>query len=75
MTICPPAVRDRREHDDQGRLSLLEQQGWVIQYLAYGQQEGTDLPSRLSVENDQVRVKLIVDRWERRSPLASDYGG
>lgn len=66
-----PAIR---ELDDVGRLKLLRQQGWEVQYQEYVQADGYDLPNRFtltyapeqaSFEMPAMEVRLVIDRWAR----------
>jgi outer membrane lipoprotein LolB len=46
------------------RLAVLSQDGWSISYGAYNVVRGEWLPSRLSLQRDTVRVRLLVDEWQ-----------
>jgi outer membrane lipoprotein LolB len=46
------------------RLSALEQDGWRISYAAYTPVRGEWLPSKLSMQRDRVRVRVLVDEWQ-----------
>jgi outer membrane lipoprotein LolB len=48
----------------QQRLDSLVQGGWHIAYTAYGDVHGQTLPTRLTLERDAVRVRLVVDDWQ-----------
>lgn len=48
----------------QQRLNSLVQGGWHIQYIAYTVAHGETLPSRLTLERESVRVRLLVDDWQ-----------
>lgn len=50
--------------DDYGRLAVLQQAGWVIDYDTYHQVP--DLPRKLSLSSQGVRLKLVVKSWEVR---------
>jgi outer membrane lipoprotein LolB len=49
----------------QQRLSSLTQAGWHVQYQSYGSAGGEALPARLTMQRDAVRVRLLVDDWQR----------
>ena len=49
--------------DAQGRLILLQQDGWNIEYTEYIETEGVQLPSRISLKSPKVNLKLIIERW------------
>lgn len=46
------------------RLSGLMQAGWRIDYTAYTAVGTQSLPSRLTLQRDAVRVRLLVDDWQ-----------
>ena len=52
--------------DEAGRLSRLRQADWRIDYPAYQQTEGQVLPRKVYLENTELSVRLVVDRWEGR---------
>ena len=58
--------RDDTEELDQGqqRLSGLTQAGWHISYSSYDASGGEALPTRLSLQRDAVRVRVLVDAWQ-----------
>lgn len=46
-----------------GVLDQLNQQGWQIDYSAYRPLRGVNLPRKIKIENDDLRLKLVLDRW------------
>lgn len=70
-----PAAPARRELDARGRLKRLAQLGWNIEYLAYGEFDGRELPSRLYLSRDlppeaavgpedaRLEVRLAIQSW------------
>ncbi len=46
------------------RLASLQQDGWQIDYSAYTSAGGDSLPQRLVLHRGEVRVRLVVDRWQ-----------
>jgi outer membrane lipoprotein LolB len=46
-----------------GRLFSLAQSGWRVRYDEYATGAGGDLPRRVVAEREDVRVKLVVERW------------
>jgi outer membrane lipoprotein LolB len=62
----PDPARPADEQLDSGRqrLSSLEQDGWRIDYSDYVAVGSEWLPSRLTLERADVRVKLLVDDWQ-----------
>lgn len=51
--------------DDSGRLTQLQQAGWDIRFTRYAQLADLALPDRLTLSNDKMKVKLIVDAWQK----------
>jgi outer membrane lipoprotein LolB len=49
----------------QQRLSALTQEGWHVEYQSYGSMGGETLPARMTLQRDAVRVRLLVDDWQR----------
>ena len=46
---------------------LLQQQaGWEIRFTRYAQLADLALPDRLTLSNDKMKVKLIVDTWRSK---------
>ena len=51
--------------DDQHRLVSFQQQGWHIQYDAYQATDPLSLPTKLFLQSDSLRVKIMVKTWQR----------
>ncbi len=50
--------------DDQDRPASIEQAGWQVTYDRWLEVEGYQLPGRLSVKRDAVRVRIAVSQWD-----------
>ena len=50
--------------DGKGRPLLLEQQGWTVTYDEYQTVGAYDLPKRLTIERDSVRIKVAAELWK-----------
>ena len=48
------------DHDGEGRISLMKQDGWEIQYVRYEDR----LPSRLKLSRENLQVQLLIDEWD-----------
>lgn len=59
-----PGVVAHRTLDGEGRLLALEQQGWSIGYRRYRAADGRDLPGQVILKRDDLRLRLVVDRWD-----------
>lgn len=49
------------------RLTALVQDGWQIAYPDYLEAGGYPLPRRLTLRRGDVRVRVVVDRWQPRA--------
>lgn len=59
-----PGSPSQEQIDEQGRLSGLVQNGWSLTYTEYRRQGTHDLPRRFEADNGNIKLKLIVDRWD-----------
>jgi len=53
--------------DEQGRLAVLTQAGWTLNYSEYQTQAGFDLPRRFEAQQQDLRLRLVIDRWSEPS--------
>ena len=63
-----PGPKERIEDlqlDDAGRLSVLKQSGWQINVHRYTRVGEQELPAKLTLERNSIRVRLIVQKWKR----------
>jgi outer membrane lipoprotein LolB len=51
--------------DDKGRLKLLAQDDWKIEYPAYFDAPEDRLPKRIVLTRQEFEFKLVIDNWER----------
>jgi outer membrane lipoprotein LolB len=49
--------------DSEGRLAWMEQAGWRIEYGGYSRVERYVLPDRVTVENGDVRLRVVIRSW------------
>ena len=63
LGVPDPATPAKETLDDQQRLASLQQDGWQVDYGAYTSVGGEWLPSRVTLQREGVRVRLIVDTW------------
>ncbi|MFP4244551.1 MAG: lipoprotein insertase outer membrane protein LolB, partial [Ectothiorhodospira sp.] len=52
-----------RELDAAGRASRLEQAGWTVRYQRYDETQRPALPDRMTLEYDDIRLRLVLDDW------------
>lgn len=61
----PGSTPDSLNLDKRGRLQALRQDGWRVHYDRYGLfSGGVALPEKLTIERDDVRVRLLIHTWE-----------
>jgi len=58
----PAAVVSRL--DPLGRPERLDQAGWEIEFQRYASDQSLALPTKLSLQGEQVSVRVVVKRWE-----------
>jgi outer membrane lipoprotein LolB len=61
--IPAPGAAFEAEVDRQGRPTRLVQQGWTVTYAEYQKVGALELPKRLEIERDTVRIKVVAERW------------
>jgi outer membrane lipoprotein LolB len=59
----PTAPAKEKVDPQQQRLQSLQQSGWQIEYTGYMPSGGVSLPSRMTIQREGVRVRLVVDGW------------
>ncbi len=60
-----PGVPYQAEPDAEGRLAILKQDGWRIEFSRYAQTAGHFLPGKLVARRaDNLEIRLVVDKWE-----------
>ncbi len=52
------------QFDSSHHLTHLSQAGWIIDYLRYSAVNQMDLPTKLTLENSRIKIKIIVNQWE-----------
>jgi outer membrane lipoprotein LolB len=63
LGIPDPAGPAETVFNAEGQLTRLEQLGWSVDISRYGEGGGQPMPSRLTAENADTRVRLVVDHW------------
>ncbi|MCB1770341.1 MAG: outer membrane lipoprotein LolB [Candidatus Competibacteraceae bacterium] len=60
-----PGPTPMLQMDAEGRLTRLEQNGWVIEYLIYAPTSiaGLDLPERVIAQRGDLNIKLVIQQW------------
>jgi outer membrane lipoprotein LolB len=63
LGVPEPGFPAQESVDSRQRLSALEQEGWQIQYTDYMAVDGDWLPSKLTLQRQGVRLRVVVDGW------------
>ena len=65
--VPDPNVDFNYETYGSGRLKLLSQNGWSVNYLEYfsEQKQRQQLPKRLYLKHDNMALKIVIERWEK----------
>ena len=58
-----PAMQVEQTFGPSGRLSGMHQDGWSLTYENYAMEAAYAMPGRVTVERDEVRIRLVVDDW------------
>ena len=60
----PESRIERLLLDQQGHITDLAQSGWRVSYSAYNDTGGYDLPARIALQNDKLKVRLVIKNWK-----------
>jgi outer membrane lipoprotein LolB len=63
LGIPDPAAPAETRLNEGGQLQSLVQRAWSVNVSRYRDGGGQLMPSRLSAENSDTRVRLVIDRW------------
>jgi len=53
-----------QQFDDQGLITEMQQADWNISIRRYMDVDGLDLPAKIFMHNDHVKLKLIIQTWD-----------
>lgn len=60
----PASAAPEEQFDEQGRLKRLTQAGWQVAYLDWAPASVKGLPSKLDLQGERLRMRLVVERWQ-----------
>jgi outer membrane lipoprotein LolB len=63
LGVSAPGVAAMEQLDAQDRLAELDQSGWRIHYDRYLYQNGGWYPVRMRLEQNEVKLRVVVDHW------------
>lgn len=61
--LVAPGSPALRTLDDDGRITMLRQQGWMVEYERYKEFSGVTMPTRFEARKGPQTVKLIMREW------------
>lgn len=50
--------------DKDGRASDISQAGWQVKYTNYMRSQGYDLPEKLTMRHEKLKIRLIIQDWK-----------
>ncbi len=56
-------VKARVDLDADGLLRVLNQSGWQVEYLEYREYLGYTMPRLMRLDNGEISVRVVVDKW------------
>jgi outer membrane lipoprotein LolB len=59
-----PGSASQKQFDTAGHLIVLQQQGWTIHYRAFQTVQQIELPSRMELNNNVMRIRIVVQQWQ-----------
>ena len=63
LGIPNPGYQFEQEFGEAGELLSISPLGWRVQYQRFARVDAHLLPSKLRIQNTEVRLRLIVDSW------------
>ena len=63
LGIPDPHSASTMAFNEQGLLATLEQRHWLVEVSQYREAGGQPMPRRLTAQNDDARVRLVIDNW------------
>ncbi len=59
-----PDLPAKTQLDPQQHLIALQQEGWQIQYADYTHVSNTDLPTKVTLVNPELRIRMVINQWQ-----------
>lgn len=63
LGLAAPGSQSRLSYSADGWLQGLEQDGWQVGFDRFSERSGYWMPRKITVENEQARLRLVVDSW------------
>ena len=62
--LVAPGSEYTQELSPDGRLAVLQQNGWRVRYRSYEAVKGFMLPGKIFLDHDGLDVRLVIDQWQ-----------
>ena len=62
--LVAPGSEYMQELAPNGRLAVLQQNGWRVRYRAYKTVKGFMLPGKIFLDHDGLDVRVVIDQWQ-----------
>ena len=67
--IASPESDADLTYNDSGELATLRQDGWQVSFLRYSQVSGLPMPEKITLTNNEIRLKLVLKNWANLYPF------
>ena len=64
LALADPNNKVSIKRDENGQVSIMQQNGWKIRYSRYASQSPNSLPLRIILQREEIELQLLVDEWE-----------
>ena len=64
LGLIDPAAPGQEFFDAAGGITGLRQHGWDLSFERFVEVDGLTLPTRMTMQNPRVRLKVVVSRWK-----------
>lgn len=58
-----PSPHAALSHDRYGHIVRIIQSGWRVDFLRYTSYKGIDLPSKLVMTYQNIKIKIVINKW------------
>jgi len=66
LALPAPGTAADFEREANGRVNVLQQDGWAIRYTAYATPAANSLPLRMTLQRGDLEIRLVIDEWQTK---------
>jgi len=59
-----PNLPSSKQFDRYHHILKMQQQGWTIEYLRYTSINNIDVPSKIFLQNQQMKIRIVISQWQ-----------